>query len=98
MEKKFEGFTIHCIDRNKNEEANALTQPAARGDPMPSNVFFQVVEALVVRELDDHKVASLIMTEDWRAPITLYLQGHYHPTDEPKSKKAKILKSWFHNN
>jgi ribonuclease HI len=49
MEKKFKGFTIHCIDRNKNEEANALTQPAARGDPMPSNAFFQVIEVRAPR-------------------------------------------------
>ena len=29
------------------------------------------------------------MTEDWRAPITLYLQGHYHPSDINEAKRLK---------
>jgi hypothetical protein len=29
------------------------------------------------------------MAEDWRAPITLYLQGHYHPTDRNEAKRLK---------
>jgi hypothetical protein len=29
------------------------------------------------------------MTEDWRAPITLFLQGYYHPRDVNKAKRLK---------
>jgi hypothetical protein len=29
------------------------------------------------------------MAEDWRAPITLYLQGHYHPTNHNEAKRLK---------
>jgi hypothetical protein len=29
------------------------------------------------------------MTEDWRPPITLYLQGHYHPSDRNEAKRLK---------
>jgi hypothetical protein len=29
------------------------------------------------------------MAEDWQAPITLYLQGHYHPTDRNEAKRLK---------
>jgi hypothetical protein len=29
------------------------------------------------------------MTEDWRAPITLYLQGHYHPSNQSEGKRLK---------
>jgi hypothetical protein len=29
------------------------------------------------------------MAEDWRAPITLYLQGHYHPSDRNEAKSLK---------
>jgi hypothetical protein len=29
------------------------------------------------------------MAEDWRAPITLYLQGHYHPSDHHEAKRLK---------
>jgi phage terminase Nu1 subunit (DNA packaging protein) len=52
LEKQFKGFTIQHIDRSKNEEANALAKAAARGYPMPSDVFFQIVEAPIVRHPD----------------------------------------------
>jgi hypothetical protein len=29
------------------------------------------------------------MVEDWWAPITLYLQGHYHPSDRNEAKRLK---------
>jgi hypothetical protein len=29
------------------------------------------------------------MIEDWRAPITLYLQGYYHPSDVNEAKRLK---------
>jgi hypothetical protein len=29
------------------------------------------------------------MAEVWRAPITLYLQGHYHPSDRNEAKRLK---------
>ena len=29
------------------------------------------------------------MAEDWRAPITLYLQGHYHSSDRNEAKRLK---------
>ena len=29
------------------------------------------------------------MTEDWWAPITLFLQGYYHPTDISEAKRLK---------
>jgi hypothetical protein len=33
------------------------------------------------------------MAEDWQAPITLYLQGHYHPSDSNEAKRLKH-RSW----
>ena len=29
------------------------------------------------------------MAKDWRGPITLYLQGHYHPSDQSEAKRLK---------
>ena len=29
------------------------------------------------------------MAEDWRAPITLFLQGYYHPGDVNEAKRLK---------
>jgi hypothetical protein len=95
LEKQFKGFTIQHINRNKNEEADSLAKAAVRVDPMPSDVFFQVIETPVIREPNGHKVVSLIMTKDWRAPITLYLQGHYHPTDRANAKRMNYRSHGF---
>ena len=84
MEKQFKGFSIQHVDRGKNEEA--LVKAAARGGPMPSYVFFQIINAPIVRDPDGHMIISLIMTEDWRAPIALYLQGHYCLRTKPRLK------------
>lgn len=57
------------MDRGKNEETGALAKDAARGDPKPSNVFFQIIKAPVIRDPVGNRIISLIMTKDWRVPI-----------------------------
>jgi hypothetical protein len=42
-----------------------------------------------ITQLEGHHIVNLIMTEDWRAPITLFLQGYYHPTDINEAKRLK---------
>jgi ribonuclease HI len=86
LEKQFKGFTLQHVDRARNEEADALTKAATKGKALPSDVFYHVVGTLAVRnpeglqitnDAEGHRIVNLIMTEDWRAPITLYLQVHY---------------------
>ena len=98
LEKQFKGFTLQHVDRNKNEEADALAKAAAKGEALPSDVFYHVIGTTVVRnpeglqitqDAEGHRIVNLIMAEDWRAPITLYLQGHYHPTDRNEAKRLK---------
>jgi hypothetical protein len=60
------------IYRGKNDEADALAKPTTRGDPLLYDVFYQIIEATVVRQPDEGpRIVSPIMTEDWRAPIML---------------------------
>jgi ribonuclease HI len=35
LEKQFKGFTLQHVERNKNEEADALAKAAAKGGPRP---------------------------------------------------------------
>jgi hypothetical protein len=69
---------------------------AARGEALPSDVFYHVIGTPVVRspeglqitnDSEGQRMVNLIMTEDWRAPITLYLQGFYHPVDSNEAKR-----------
>jgi ribonuclease HI len=82
LERQFKGFTLQHVDRARNEEADALAKAAARGEALPSVVFYHVIGTLAVRspeglqitnDTEGHRIVNLIMTEDWRAPITLFL-------------------------
>jgi hypothetical protein len=86
------------VDWAKNEEADALAKAAARGESLPSDVFFHIIGTPAVRspeglqitnDSEGHHIVNLIMTEDWRAPITLFLQGYYHPTDISEAKRLR---------
>jgi hypothetical protein len=98
LERQFKGFTLHHVDHARNKETNALAKAAARGETLPSDVFYHVVGTPVVRNLEGlqvtndaegHRIINLIMTEDWWAPITLFLQGYYHPSDVNEAKRLK---------
>jgi hypothetical protein len=65
---------------------------------LPSDVFYHVIGTPAVRspeglqitnDSEGHRIVNLIMTEDWRAPITLYLLGYYHPTNNNEAKRLK---------
>jgi ribonuclease HI len=98
LEKQFKSFTIQHVDRARNKEADALAKAAAKGEILPSDVFYHIIGTPAVRhpeglqvtnDAEGHHIVNLIMTEDWRAPITLYLQGHYHPSDVNEAKRLK---------
>jgi hypothetical protein len=98
LERQFKGFTLQHVDRARNEEADALAKAAARGEALPSDVFYHVIGTPAVRspeglqitnDTEGHRIVNLIMTEDWRAPITLFLQGYYHPSNVNKAKRLK---------
>jgi ribonuclease HI len=82
LEKQFKGFTLQHVDRNKNEEADALAKAATKVEALPSDVFYHVIGTPAVRnpeglqitqDVEGHQIVNLIMAEDWRVPITLYL-------------------------
>jgi ribonuclease HI len=51
MESYFKGFTVEYIKRNKNDEADDLAKDAAHNTPMPTVVFFQVIEDASVKTM-----------------------------------------------
>jgi ribonuclease HI len=98
LEKQFKGFTLQHVERNKNEEADALAKAATKGEALSSDVFYHVIDTPAVcnleglqitQDADGHRIINLIMAKDWRTPITLYLQGHYHPSDCNEAKRLK---------
>jgi hypothetical protein len=86
------------VDRARNEEADTFAKGAARGEALPSNVFYHVIGTPAVHNpeglqitttAEGHRIVNLIMVEDWRAPITLFLQGYYHSGDVNEAKRLK---------
>jgi phage terminase Nu1 subunit (DNA packaging protein) len=49
LERQFKGFTLQHVDRARNEEADALAKAAAKGEALPSDVFYHVIGTLAVR-------------------------------------------------
>jgi ribonuclease HI len=43
LKRQFKGFTLQHVDRAKNEEADALAKAAAKGEALPSYVFYHVI-------------------------------------------------------
>jgi hypothetical protein len=48
LEKQFKGIILQHIERNKNEEADTLAKARAKGEPLPSDVFYHIVSTPAV--------------------------------------------------
>jgi ribonuclease HI len=58
LERQFKGFTLQHVDRAKNEEAYALAKAAARGEALPSDVFYHVISTLAVRSPEGLQITN----------------------------------------
>jgi hypothetical protein len=68
-------LTLQHVERNKNEEAGTLAKAAAKGEALPSDVFYHIIgtpaarnpEGLqIMQDADGHQIVNLILAEDWR--------------------------------
>ena len=88
MKKYFLGFTVKCISRNDNSEADDLAKAVAQKLSFLSDVFQEILKIPAVdapRQMA-HNV-TIIESEDWRSSIMAYLQGHYKPEDQVEAKR-----------
>jgi hypothetical protein len=58
LEKQFKGFTLQHVDRAKNEEADALDKAAAKGEALPSYVFYHVISTPAVRNVEGLQITQ----------------------------------------
>jgi ribonuclease HI len=65
MENHFKGFKVEYIERNKNSEADELAKAAARNMPLPTDVFFQLMEDASVKTIEpEPRLIIIIEGED----------------------------------
>jgi hypothetical protein len=90
LEASFEGFSVKSIPRGENEHADLLAKSAARGLPLPSEVFFETIKAPSV-ELMERAVLTIspVHSEDWRTKIISFLQGNCLSSDEVYNKRME---------
>jgi hypothetical protein len=79
---------VQHIPRDDNNEADKLAKAAARNQVMPSDVFFEIIKELSIKETKP-KIVNIVETRDWRPEIMAYLRGHYEPQDELEEKRLK---------
>jgi ribonuclease HI len=58
LKRQFKGFTLQHVDRAKNEEADALAKAAARGESLPSDVFYHVIGTPAVRSPEGLQITN----------------------------------------
>jgi hypothetical protein len=80
---------VEYIKHNKNAEADQLVKAIARNTPMPTDVFFQVVEDASIKTVSlEPSVINIIKGEDWRALIMAYLRHYYEP--DSKNEQTRM--------
>jgi hypothetical protein len=52
MENHFKGFTVEYIERSRNIETDELTKSATHNMPLPTDVFFYVMEDVLVKTIE----------------------------------------------
>ena len=75
---QFKGYQVECIDRCKNEAADALSQLGSQHKPVPPNTFLDNLhnpsvklptkEDLAVPDLEAQLVTALHVVPDWTVP------------------------------
>jgi hypothetical protein len=68
---------VQHVDRNKNEGADALAKASAKGEPLPSDVFYHIIGTLAVYNLE-----GLQITQDTEA--TASSTSSWPKTGEPQ--------------
>jgi ribonuclease HI len=90
MEASFEGFSIKNIPRGQNEHSDLLAKSAARGLPLPLEVFFETIKAPSIELMERAALTiSPIHSEDWRTEIVSFLQGNCLLDDEVYNKRME---------
>ena len=68
-----------------------MAKAAAENEPLPRDEFFEMLKHGSVNCADEPaKFVNAISSEDWRATIMAYLQGHFVPEDEKEEKQMSL--------
>ena len=70
MEKYFLGFSVRSFPRLHNKHADVLAKAAAENNPLPPDVFFEILKSGSVNCAEEPaKFVNAISSEDWRSTI-----------------------------
>lgn len=90
LEKQFKGFTLQNIERNKNEEADTLAKATAKGEALPSDVFYHVIGTPAVKNPE-----GLQITEGLELLREIH-NGTCRSHSGPRALAAKVIRQGFY--
>ena len=68
-----------------------MAKAAAENDPLPPDVFFEIIRSGSVNCAEEPaKFVNAITSEDWRATIMAYHWGCFVPEDEKEEKRLSL--------
>jgi hypothetical protein len=91
MEKYFLGFDVRSFPRALNKEAGKLPKAAAWKNPLLPDVFFETLKhGSIHSDEAPVKFVNVITSEDRRATIMAFLQGHFVLEDEKAEERMAL--------
>jgi hypothetical protein len=97
MKKKFKGFTVEYIDRNKNVKEDEHAKVTSRNTPLPVDVFLQIILNASIKTIElEPRVINIIQGEDWRALIMAYIRHYYEPDSTVEETRLQQRAQLYH--
>jgi hypothetical protein len=76
--------------RPENGEANVLAKRATRKEPMPPDVFLEILTTTSIKpDKQPLSTVNAIASIDWRSPIIAFLRGQYEPVEAHDLKRMQ---------
>jgi hypothetical protein len=93
MSNLFNSFELVYVPREQNARAYLLSKLASTKKSGSNRTFIQ--ETIANPSITEEPVMMIIESEDWRAPITRYLQKDELPTAREEPYKVKKMSAWY---
>ncbi|KAF0931883.1 hypothetical protein E2562_007075 [Oryza meyeriana var. granulata] len=80
-EAYFKGISVRSIPRSEIADVDALAKAAAKDEPLPVHVLYEVLHESAAQDTDldaaSAPMTAITTTPDWRGPVVDILSGRF---------------------
>jgi ribonuclease HI len=87
LKDQFNTFELIFVPREHNSRADLLSKPASTKKPGNNRTVIQ--EVISKPNTEDTEIMMIVEEEDWRGPITKYLQNETLPPEKDEANKLR---------